>query len=243
MAMQIAKSAAGSVIFNPPVIFTKTSWSYKGSFNLFVRTATKSINLLLSTPVPTLLGMGEFVLVTKAWISINRGLKPLTVTVTAEPGALTFCSTKILEGFLTSIMPDSSISKIPISSVGPNLFLVERRILNWFVGSPSSQRTTSTRCSSVRGPATVPSLVTWPTKNMGMCKVLASLWSLWAVSLTWEIEPGAESKSPVSKVWTESTITRLGFKLEIVPIIASTSVSFSISKLDFGFIRSILSFI
>ena len=33
--------------------------------------------------------------------------------------------------------------------------------------SPSSVSTTSTRCSSVLGPASVPSLVTWPTRITG----------------------------------------------------------------------------
>ena len=55
----------------------------------------------------------------------------------------------------------------PTSSVEPKRFLAERSRRSPQKRSPSSVSTTSTMCSSVLGPASVPSLVTWPTRTTG----------------------------------------------------------------------------
>src|ERR1700688_1786880 len=68
------------------------------------------------------------------------------------------------EGFATSRNPAPVISNTPISSVGPKRFLIARRIRNWCEPSPSKDSTASTMCSTTRGPAIWPSLVTWPTR-------------------------------------------------------------------------------
>ena len=74
--------------------------------------------------------------------------------------------------------------------------------------SPSSVSTTSTRCSSVLGPASVPSLVTWPTRITGVAESLANAWSRAAVARTWPTEPCGPSSSSAMSVWIESTMSR-----------------------------------
>ena len=64
------------------------------------------------------------------------------------------------DGFGTSIRPCSAISNTPISLAAPKRFLTARRMRNWWPRSPSKYTTASTMCSSTRGPAIWPSLVT-----------------------------------------------------------------------------------
>ena len=70
-------------------------------------------------------------------------------------------------GSATSRRPSAAISNTPTSSVEPKRFLLARSSRRPQKRSPSSVSTTSTRCSSVFGPASVPSLVTWPTRMTG----------------------------------------------------------------------------
>ena len=58
--------------------------------------------------------------------------------------------------------------------------------------SPSKYSTVSTMCSSTRGPASEPSLVTWPTSTMAVPVALAVRVSCAAHSRTCATEPGAE---------------------------------------------------
>ena len=60
-------------------------------------------------------------------------------------------------------------------------------------------------CSSTRGPAMAPSLVTWPTRKTGQPVVLAKRISRLALSRTWLTEPGEEAMSGRYMVWMEST--------------------------------------
>ena len=46
----------------------------------------------------------------------------------------------------------------------PKRFFIARRMRYWWLRSPSKLSTVSTICSSTRGPAIVPSLVTCPTR-------------------------------------------------------------------------------
>ena len=80
-------------------------------------------------------------------------------------------------------------------------------------------------CSSTRGPAMAPSLVTWPTSRIGRWVDLAS-WSRRAVaSRTWVTEPGAEPTSSVNTVWIESTAKSAGRSCRARSITASTQFS------------------
>ena len=63
-------------------------------------------------------------------------------------------------------------------------------------------------CSSIRGPAIAPSLVTWPTRNTAVPLSLESRSSRLVHSRIWLTEPGALASSGRYMVWMESmTIT------------------------------------
>ena len=62
----------------------------------------------------------------------------------------------------------------------------------------------------VRGPANVPSLVTWPTKIVGIARSFAASMSSCVHSRTWVTEPGTEGNDGVDTVWIESTKSRSG---------------------------------
>ena len=89
------------------------------------------------------------------------------------------------EGSGTSAMPSPVISKHPTSSVGPKRFLSARTKRSAVCRSPSNWQTTSTRCSRRRGPAIVPSFVTWPTRSTGRLRSFATRMSVEATSRTW----------------------------------------------------------
>ena len=65
-------------------------------------------------------------------------------------------------------------------------------------------------CSSTRGPAMAPSLVTWPTKIMAMPICLAMRVNCAAHSRTCDTLPGAEVIWSEYMVWMESMTTSLG---------------------------------
>src|SRR4029078_8646214 len=58
-----------------------------------------------------------------------------------------------------------SIAITRMSAVPPKRFFMARRMRYWWLRSPSKLSTVSTICSRTRGPAMVPSLVTWPTRT------------------------------------------------------------------------------
>ena len=68
--------------------------------------------------------------------------------------------TKRPEGSTTALMPSLDRSKHPTSSTGPKRFFRARTMRSRVDRSPSKCSTTSTMCSSTRGPAMPPSLVT-----------------------------------------------------------------------------------
>ena len=107
-------------------------------------------------------------------------------------------------------MPSPERSKQPTSSTGPKRFFTARTIRSRELRSPSKCSTTSTRCSSTRGPAMLPSLVTWPTITVAMFWVLATLTRAAATSLTWVTPPGTPSTSAAPMVCTESMTSRCG---------------------------------
>ena len=68
-------------------------------------------------------------------------------------------------------------------------------------------------CSSVRGPATVPSLVTWPMMQTDICVRLAICISRSVHSRTWLMLPGADGNCADATVWIESTTISDGMHL------------------------------
>ena len=126
--------------------------------------------------------------------SASSGRRPSIVTATQVPATRPWWrSTKMPVGSVTAVMPSGPRSKQPTSSTGPKRFLIARTIRNRLPDSPSKCSTTSTRCSSTRGPAIEPSLVTWPTSTTVMPRVLATRTSAAATSLTWVTPPGTPS--------------------------------------------------
>ena len=81
---------------------------------------------------------------------------------------------------------------------------------NWWLRSPSKLITTSTMCSSTRGPAIFPSLVTWPTSTSAQPFSLANRISSNAQPRTWLTVPGAPSIVSECMVWIESMISSAG---------------------------------
>ncbi len=90
-------------------------------------------------------------------------------------------------------MPTSLKSKHPTSSDAPKRFLIARikRRREW--RSPSNCKTTSTMCSSKRGPAIDPSFVTCPTSNNVMSRSLQIRINAPATSRTCVTPPGEPS--------------------------------------------------
>ena len=80
-------------------------------------------------------------------------------------------------------------------------------------------------CSRVRGPATVPPFVTWPTRNTAVPVSFANRWSRAAHSRTWLTLPGAPSISSVYMVWIESTTSTAGSSSAARASICPSSVS------------------
>jgi hypothetical protein len=120
----------------------------------------------------------------------------------------------------------SDISNTPISSVGPKRFFTARRIRKWCPWSPSKDTTASTMCSTTRGPAICPSLVTWPTRITAVPEVLAKRISAWALPRTCVTVPGADSTVSVHMVWIESITASAGGRPWLkVAMMSSTFVS------------------
>src|SRR5580692_11902506 len=103
---------------------------------------------------------------TKACTSTKTGREPTIEATTHEPAAsLRRERKKSADGFEISSNPFSRMANTQISSIDPKRFLYARRIRTSPFASPSKYSTVSTRCSTMRGPAIDPSLVTCPTMN------------------------------------------------------------------------------
>ena len=128
-------------------------------------------------------------------------------------------------GSRTLSIPVSLKSKQPTSSLAPKRFLIARirRKREW--RSPSNCRTTSTICSSKRGPAIEPSFVTCPTRSKVMSRSLQMRISAPATSRTWVTPPGEPSAVEEPIVCTESMMRSSGFTASICAITAPKSVS------------------
>ena len=163
---------------------------------------------------------------TSAWISTSTGRAPSTPANTAAPGAARSRPARNSAlGLATSASPAPVISNTPISSVAPNRFLVARRMRKACAPSPSNDITASTMCSTTRGPAICPSLVTWPTITTAAPLDLAKRISAWLAVRTWVTLPGADSTASLHSVWIESRMTSFGGSPEAsVATMSSTSV-------------------
>ena len=146
------------------------------------------------------------------------GRTPSIATVTAEPsGVAPRWERKSPDGSETSRMPPAVCSKQPTSSVAPKRFLIPRSMRKLDCRSPSKLRTTSTRCSSTRGPATLPSFVTWPTSRMGMPVVFANVVSAAVTARDCATPPATPSTPAACMVCTESTIMSEGLSCSTCP--------------------------
>ena len=92
-------------------------------------------------------------------------------------------------------------------------------------------------CSSARGPARAPSLVTWPTSTVATCRDLARPTSWSAHSRTWVMLPGTplarrspRVAGPMATAWIESITTRSGSASTTELITVPTSVAARISR-------------
>ena len=194
MAIAIARSAAGSVMRAPPTVEANTSCWWSRMPACCCSTARIIATREPSMPEVVRRGRSSGDGVTSACTSASIGRRPSIVTATQVPGTCEeWCSTKRPVGSVTARMPSEDRSKHPTSSTGPKRFFIARTIRKRELRSPSKWSTTSTRCSSTRGPAIEPSLVTWPTSTVVMLRVLATRISAAATSLTWVTPPGTPS--------------------------------------------------
>ena len=168
---------------------------------------------------------------TRAWISTSSGRVPSWVMSTQEPATESACCDRNrAEGLLTVFRPRSVMPKTPSSLTAPKRFLIARirRKVEWL--SPSKYSTVSTMCSSTRGPASAPSLVTWPIITTAMPCCLARRVSCAAQSRTCETEPGADCSSSLITVWIESTTTTAGLTVPMAAMMRSSEISASIGR-------------
>ena len=149
---------------------------------------------------------------TSACTSAGSGRRPSMTTVTAVPGTggPPNRAKNNPDGSGIPTIPASRSSKQPTSSAGPKRFFTPRTMRSVECLSPSNDSTTSTRCSSTRGPAMPPSFVTCPTSSTGSPRSLASPVSATVTARVCVTPPGAPSASAVDIVWMESTISRSG---------------------------------
>ena len=182
------------------------------------KTASTIGTRLLSKPVTTRRGFLPTGSTVKDCTSASIGRTPSIATVTAEPsGVVPRWERKSPDGSGTSRIPPAVCSKQPTSSVAPKRFLIPRSIRRLDCLSPSKFKTTSTKCSSTRGPATLPSLVTCPTSKMGIFVVLAKVVRAAVTARDWATPPATPSTPEACMVWTESTIISEGFSCSTCP--------------------------
>ncbi len=184
----------------PPTALTNTSWSAHETPPCRCSTASSMASRSRSNPTLRRRGLAP-PLSTSACTSTSRGREPSSVAKTQAPGTGLACWLKKMAlGLLTPRRPRSVMANTPSSLTAPNRFLAARtkRWLEWL--SPSKYNTASTMCSSTRGPASAPSLVTCPTSTSVMPVALATRVRCAAHSRTCATEPGADESVSVYTV-------------------------------------------
>ena len=103
---------------------------------------------------------------TRAWISTSRGRCPSMDGNTTDPGVSRRADRPEIARRHRRPPPGRHRSSRtgPAPRSEPNRCLTDRSRRRAWWRSPSNDSTVSTRCSSTRGPARAPSLVTWPTR-------------------------------------------------------------------------------
>ena len=235
MASATATSVDGSSSFSPPTMFTKTScWCSLEPRQNFPSTASSSCRRSGLNPTAVLTaGVGGAPCSAaarsahSACTSSMNGREPCTVTVGAEDTSAVRMRSPMNRalGEGTGHSPSSRISNTPTSSTEPYRFLCPRSTRTARSASPSMYSTTSTMCSSTRGPAMSPLLVTCPMMNTGMPAVFAACSSAVAHSRTCDVDPGEPVASSRNTVWIESTTSAAGRSRTTAAKIASSRVA------------------
>ena len=146
-----------------------------------------------------------------AWTSTSSGRCPSIAGTMTDPATPRRRSARNrCDGSGTPTRPPSVISNSPSSLVGPKRCLTARSSRSAWWRSPSNDSTVSTACSSRRGPASEPSLVTWPTRTMATPRRFASTTSCCAHARTCVAEPGATATRSSAIVWMLSMTTSSG---------------------------------
>ncbi len=130
----------------------------------------------------------------------------------------------------TARSPSSRISKMPTSPAGPKRCLTAVSTRKAWWRSPSKDSTVSTRCSTARGPAGSPSLVTCPTTNSGTPVALARRVRRSTQARTWATLPAGWARAGSAIDCSESTTTRAGRCPSVAASIASMSGPSSASR-------------
>ena len=148
----------------------------------------------------------------RACTSTSRGRRPWRTGTTALPGTPAMRSPSMSgPGSGTARRPSSRISKMPTSPVGPKRCLTEVRTRSVWWRSPSKESTVSTRCSTARGPARSPSLVTCPTRSSGTPLDFAMRVRRSTQARTWARLPAGWASSGSETDWSESTTSSAGW--------------------------------
>src|SRR5579875_1843447 len=224
-ARATARSAPGSSTRTPPTTFTNTSAAPRPIPAWRPSTASTSATRLRSSPDTTRRGGTSSEADTSAWTSTSSGREPSIAHSRTLPGARVASARNRAEASSTSTRPWSRISNTPASSVEPKRFFTARTVRYVRSRSPSNWSTQSTRCSSTRGPASAPSLVTWPTSSTAILRRLARFITSPATSRTWATEPAAEDRSTEWSVCTESITQTSGRSCSSVASTVDRSVS------------------
>lgn len=119
--------------------------------------------------------------------------------------------------------PPGPISNQAHSPSAPNRFFPPASTRRPDRGSPSSVSTTSTACSSVRGPATSPSLVTCSVISTEIPSALARPTKASAHRRTCDGPPASWGPAASRSAWMESTASRKGWVFSARSITAARS--------------------
>ena len=168
IASSTARSAAGSLMRTPPTALTNTSWSHAGDAGMAVQHREQhreAVALEADRQPPRarrLRGVDQRLDLDQQRPRAFQRRPARTSPAPARRAA----TGRSRDGLATPFRPFSVIANTPISLTAPKRFLIARTRRKLECVSPSKYSTVSTMCSSTRGPASAPSLVTWPTRTM-----------------------------------------------------------------------------
>ncbi len=158
---------------------------------------------------------------TSACTSTARARLPDRGNAVAAPGTTAWLTSRSVGS--TSVRPSGRISNQADSPSAPNRFLLApstRIPERW---SPPNANTTSTACSSARGPARSPSLVTWPVIITATPSDLARPTRASVQVRTCATPPGICAPAASRSVWMESTARTNGADAAVISSTAPRS--------------------